>query len=167
MRNQFYKTQPMRGSHLPVLIKLMSITDGPVLEMGCGMYSTPFLHWACYPSKRELVTIETKPEYFDFIEQFKTDYHKVWSTDDVSLVDLSGKWSVAFVDHAPDNLRWLDILRLSHAEYVVAHDADNATEGKYHYRRTHGEFLHRWKYSDAYPKTAVFSNFHDLKDFTV
>ena len=35
------------GSHLPVLIHLMNHTTGDVLELGTGLYSTPYLHHAC------------------------------------------------------------------------------------------------------------------------
>lgn len=162
----FRKFRPARGSHLPVLIKLLSITTGPVLEMGGGMYSTPFLHWACYESKRRLVTLENNPHFMRFLGAFQSDYHDVRLVKDYAEADLSEPWAVAFVDHAPDEKRYLDILRLTHAEYVVAHDAENSAEKKYQYSKVHPFFSYRWKYN-AQPKTAVFSNYHDLAGFSV
>ena len=48
------KTTKDWSSHLPVLIKLMAMTSGDVLEVGTGIYSTPFLHWACFSQGRNL-----------------------------------------------------------------------------------------------------------------
>ena len=38
------------GTHLPVLMDIVSKTDGPILEIGTGVFSTPYLHWACFNS---------------------------------------------------------------------------------------------------------------------
>src|SRR5512137_2346451 len=116
------KSKPNRGSHLPVLMKLISITSGPVLELGCGMYSTTYLHWACYPTKRRLVTCESKSEWMDFARQFATDFHEIKFVPDWDLLDLKEPWSIAFVDSDPDEKRIDEIMKLTHAEYVVAHD---------------------------------------------
>ena len=65
------KLQARRGSHLPVLIKLFYSTKGPVLELGCGLFSTVFLFWACVASQRRLVTYENNPEFFKWLIDFK------------------------------------------------------------------------------------------------
>ena len=161
------KSKPDRGSHLPVLMKLISLTSGPILELGCGMYSTTYLHWACFPTKRRLVTCESKEEWIGFARQFETDFHKVIHVPDWDKLDLNEFWSIAFVDHAPDERRVDEIRRLTHAEYVVAHDADNRRERKYNYRSIRGLFKHRTTYAEAKPNTAIFSNFHNLEGFTV
>ena len=83
------KMGPNRGSHLPVLIKLVHMTDGPIIELGCGMYSTPFLHWACRPHGRLLTTYENNPEWFRFVKQFeRDDYHKVVLVDNWDDIEL-------------------------------------------------------------------------------
>lgn len=163
----FRKTGPDRGSHLPVLMKLVSITSGPIIEMGCGMYSTPYLHWACYATKRPLTTCESKPDWMDFINQFANDFHKVINVPDWSLLDLSGQWSIGFVDHDPDETRINQISRMPHVEYVVAHDADNRTERKYHYRKAMRFFKYCYTYSGARPNTAIWSNVHDLCNMVI
>ena len=161
------KSKPDRGSHLPVLMKLVSMTSGPILELGCGMYSTTYLHWACYPIKRRLVTCESKEEWIGFAKQFATDFHEIRFVPNWDLLDLSEQYSIAFVDHAPDERRIDDILRLTHVDYVVAHDADNRRENKYNYRRARAVFKFRTTYDGARPNTAIFSNKYDLRGFTI
>ena len=168
MRRRRVKSKPLRGSHLPVLMRVVPITTGPVLELGCGIYSTHYLHWACYSSQRRLLTCENNPEYFDYIDQFSSESHEIKKvTGPWSEVDLSEPWSVAFVDHAPDDQRWQVIARLTHAEYVVAHDAEGRSDRAYKYSTIHHLFKYVWKYGGAYPHTAVYSNFHDLSNFKV
>jgi hypothetical protein len=162
------KTTPSRGSHLPVLMKLLAETTGPVLEMGCRMYSTPYLHWACFATQRPLVTIEGSPEWWAWAKQYESPWHQVICAENWDQVDLSRAWSIAFVDHSPNERRWQDILRLTHAEYVVAHDAENSQGGKYQYARVHGAFRYRTKYTQAPgPFTAIFSNVHDVRGLVI
>jgi len=161
------RTQPFRGSHLPVLMKLMSMTHGSVLELGCGIYSTIYLHWACYPTCRRLVTYENNPKYFDFLKQFENRYHKTYCIEDYGSADISEPWSIAFVDHAPDRQRVNEIKRLTQAEYVVAHDAENANNKKYKYPSIYSFFKYRWKFDERLPYTSIFSNHHDLSDFSI
>lgn len=161
------RLQPRRGSHLPVLMKLVNTTRGSILELGCGVYSTIYLHWACYPSKRRLVTFESNPQYFDFAKQFETDFHTINCIENMDAWDIREPWAIAFVDHAPDTRRIEEIKRLVHADFVVAHDAENRFDRKYRYSTIWPLFKYRWKYSDTMPHTAVFSNKHDLSNFTV
>jgi hypothetical protein len=159
------RTKPNRGSHLPVLMKLFSLTSGPILELGSGMYSTPYLHWACFPTKRRLITYEDNPDWTEFVKQFETDFHSVNIVKNWNSVEFPES-SIAFVDHDPKNgrMRHDDVARLTHCDYVVCHDAENSNDKKYGYSKIHGLFKYRWKYTAAgLPYTAVFSNKYELK----
>lgn len=156
-----------RGSHLPILMKLISITDGPILELGCGMYSTSYLHYACYGNKRKLVTYEHNPDYFGFLKKCENDYHEIHCIDNWDSIDLSRHWSIAFVDHAPAERREHEIRRLTHADYVVAHDTENSQARKYGYPKILKLFKYRYKMSDFKPHTTVFSNKYDVRGFSV
>ena len=156
---------PKRGSHLPVLMRAVEITEGPILELGSGLYSTTPLHWACYVAKRKLVTYESNPDFFDFLKAYETDFHEVHCIDDWDAVDLSSPWSVAFVDHAPDRRRQHEVKRLLHAEYVVAHDSEGRNDRKYQFSKVIPLFKYEFEYKDAYPHTSVWSNLHDVTDF--
>ena len=172
------KLQARRGSHLPVLIKLFYSTTGPILEMGCGLFSTVFLFWACVAAQRRLVTMESEQKFYDWLTDFKNqknkcymDFHKIVKIDNWDNADLSENWGLAFVDHVPDDRRVIDIARLTHAEYVVVHDAEPREDNKRILRghqplsSIHKLFRYKYLYTGANPNTLILSNKHDLSGF--
>ena len=161
---------PFRGSHLPLLMKAVALTTGPILELGCGLYSTNPLHWACFLQKRRLVTYENNPEYFEFLKAYENDFHKVHCIDRWADIDISEPWSVAFVDHAPGpeepyDSRWQEAIRLQHAEYVVMHDTERRNEKRHRMIAIAKHFKYRFWWREAMPNTTVFSNVHDVTNF--
>jgi len=160
------KTQPYRGSHLPALIHLFQITTGPILELGSGMYSTCFLHWACHPHSRPLYTYDGQAEWMPFAEQFRTDWHRVELVTDWPSLDLSGPWSIALVDHdGPGVVRGQELRRLQHAEYVVCHDAERHVQ--YGYTDVFPLFKYQYLMRNSRIRTMILSNTHDLRGFTL
>jgi len=159
------KTHPFLGSHLPVLMKLVSMTKGPILELGSGPYSTQYLHWACFASKRPLVTYETNPAWWEFTRSFQADFHQTMLAKDWSTVLFDTPWSIVFVDH--DGNRGETVRRLGHAEYVVCHDTENKGVRRYGLRSATRAFRWRWDYTPCPPRTTVFSNTHDLTGFSI
>jgi len=159
------------GSHLPVLMKVMDITDGPVLELGMGLFSTPYLHWACYDKRRKLVSYENKKDFYEsFIFNDRReivngyDYHEVKFVEnsDWDKVDLSGHWSVVLIDHNPGPRRREEIKRLANnVDYIVVHDTDPKNNWYYKYEEYFPIFKHRWD-SNIYPRTTVLSNFYEI-----
>jgi hypothetical protein len=156
----------------------MNGTSGPILEMGCGLFSTVFLFWACVPTQRRLVTMESENQYYNWLTDFKNprnkchmDHHKIIKVANWNDVDLSENWSVAFVDHSPDSRRATDIARLTHADYVVVHDAEPGEDRK---RVANGYepissvyklFRYHYLYTGASPNTLILSNKYDLTGF--
>jgi hypothetical protein len=157
-----------RGSYMPVLRKVVEMTNGPIFELGCGYVSTPYLHWACFVTKRKLFTFENHPEWYGFASKFSCDFHTVQRVDDWDKVDLSGECEVAFVDHAPSLRRRHDIPRLVHAHYVIVHDTENSQDRKYRFGRALSRYKYHFKYGGARgPATSLVSNLHDLRYFRV
>jgi hypothetical protein len=159
------RTNPYLGSHLPVLMKLIGMTEGPILELGSGPYSTQYLHWACAPTKRPLVTYETNPEWWTFTKDFQDDFHTTSLVSDWSTVTFDQPWSIAFVDH--DGVRSETVQRLRHAEYVVCHDTENRGARRWGLLPVHRWFQWQWRYDAYRPCTTVFSNTHDLTGFSI
>ena len=158
------------GSHLPVLMQAVRQTDGPILELGSGIYSTVYLHWACYHSKRFLRTLESKRGYYRAVRNLRCDWHDIDWVRDWDKADLSGDWSVVLVDESPGWQRPLDVKRLVDAEYIVIHDTDKETEGEYRYEEEgiYDLFKYRFDYRPTTPHTpdtTVLSNKHDLGNF--
>jgi hypothetical protein len=163
------KTTAGWGSHLPVLMKVMSITDGPVLEMGMGIFSTPYLHWACFSAKRKLCSFDNDPDYFNQNHEYCNDYHEVTLVTDWDKIDIDKPWDVVLVDHAPCLRRKVDIMRLADlAKFIVVHDTDWHQNKHYDYRKAVFPFFkYQYWFTEFRPKTTVLSNLVDLKDFKV
>jgi hypothetical protein len=157
-------SKPNRGSHLPILMRLVPKTTGPILELGSGMYSTPYLHWACFPT-RKLVTYESSPHWFDVCaNQFMADFHTIKLALSLREVDFSSPWSIALVDHDwALNTRGDSVRRLVHAEYVVAHDSEGRRGKRHGYWSVAELFKFRCQFKSAsHSHTMILSNIHDL-----
>ena len=152
---------PNWGSHLPVLIKIIGMTKGDVLEMGMGLYSTPFLHWACFPD-RKLVSYENDLNCFNMNKQYNRDHHQALYVGNWDKADIDKFWDVIFIDHAPSSRRIIDIKRIANmANYIIIHD----TQRNYkfcNYKEIWPLFKYRYDYTKAIPWTSVVSNFIDL-----
>jgi hypothetical protein len=146
-------------------MKLVGMTEGPILELGSGTYSTPYLHWACAPTHRPLSTYETDPEWWKFTQNFRADFHTAALVTEWSTVALDRPWSIAFVDH--DGIRSETVRRLLHADYVVCHDTNNKGARRWGLTQVHRWFRSRWDYAVFNPRTTVFSNTHDLTGFHI
>jgi predicted O-methyltransferase YrrM len=156
-----------RGSYLPILIKLVQNTSGPILELGVGFCSTPFLHWVCYPTKRRLVSYENNPEYYKFAESWKDDFHEIRCINNWDEAVLDESWTIAFVDHSPSHRRAIEIKKLLQADYIVAHDTENRVARDYGYPEIEGLFRYRYKYRDAHPHTSIYSNKYNIRNFKI
>jgi hypothetical protein len=162
--------RPHRGSHLPVLIKLVNETTGPIIEFGSGVCSTYFLHWACFATRRKLVTCENNKEYFDFAARFADPrYHTVLCVDDFDYVDGTGPWSIAFIDHEPPQRRGVEMRRMQDcADYVIVHDTDSGRMAAYGFDAdSENKFKYSWRLAECRPYTSVFSNKIDLTGFSL
>ena len=152
------------GTHLPALIKAINATDGPVLELGMGIFSTPFLHFACYP-ERKLVSYENVGSYKNDFDNFRSTYHQIHLIDDWSKADLSGHWSVALIDHEPAIRRKEDIKRLAdNTDYIIIHDTNPKTEHRFRYREIYPLFKYRMDFNYEKPHTTILSNFKDPQE---
>jgi len=151
------------GSHLPVLIKVIGKTTGAVLEMGMGLYSTPFLHWSCFPN-RILVSYDNNPECFKLNKQYQEGLHEVRLVSNWDEADIEMFWDVVLVDHSPSQRRIEDIKRLAQwANYIIVHD----TQRNYKFAdfdQIYPLFKYRYDYKQVIPFTTVLSNFRDYNN---
>ena len=156
--------KPAHGSHLPILMRIVNMSTGPILELGMGFYSTNYLHWACYENKRKLVSYDGNKDYFAQNRLFACDYHQVLFAEDWDKIDISGHWGVVLVDHETDR-RAKEIERLANnADYIVAHDSEGRHDHSYKYSSIYHLFKYKYDYLKAYPYTVVLSNTKDLRN---
>jgi hypothetical protein len=156
------------GSHLPVLMKVVQISDGPVLEMGSGIYSTVFLHWACFNAKRKLTTIESKWKYYKEMRRLRCDWHEIEFVKSWEKANIKGDWSVVLLDQGPGHHRGVAAKQLTHVDYLVLHDSD--APFSYGYESVFPLFKYRFDYVNperATPSTTVLSNKHNLDNLLV
>lgn len=149
---------------MPMLIKTVQLTDGDVLELGGGYFSTPLLHWLCAESGRKLVTYESNYEYFKSLKAFQSRNHRIRFAEDWNKIDLSGFWSVAFIDHTQER-RKIDAIRLKrNADYIVIHDTEKIEDYGYD-DEFWSNFEFRYDWTATTPHTSVLSNFKTLHNF--
>lgn len=145
-----------------MLMKAIQLSDGPILELGSGLFSTPLIHWMCHESKRKIVTYESVNKYMEFACQFKSNNHKVRQVKTYDDIDLGDHWGVVLIDHTVER-RSIDALRLKDkADYIVMHDSE-CDLYEYESIFRHFKHVHHWK--SCVPFTSVVSNFKDLKEF--
>ena len=151
------------STHMPLIIKYVQATDGDVLEMGSGLFSTPLLHWLCFGQDRKIITYEDNLEYYRYAKQFQSKKHVVRFVEDWNKLDIENKkWSVVLIDHeqfrrTPDAIRVKD-----NAEYVIIHDTDRPWT--YDYDKVWGHFKYIKHFDYCKPWTSVASNFYKIGD---
>jgi hypothetical protein len=156
-------TDVLAGSHLPILIKLVQMTTGPVLEMGIGWNSTPVLHWLCLD--RRLLSLENDREWYEKFVEFGVGKHKIGYVKDWEKARIDNtRWSVVLIDHRPALRRHKDAIRLKdNADFIILHDSEPEIDKFYAYRRVWPHFKYRYDHTGVKPHTTVLSNRHDLR----
>jgi len=162
------------ATHLPLLTACVLATDGPVIELGCGFWSTPILHELCSPfpghrDGRRLLTCCANADWLGrFSRQLATDEHFFLAVDPdadgagwARLPEIDHNWDVALVDHAPPGRRKHDLMRLADtARLVVVHDSE--PHACYSYEKAFERFRYRCDDRRWEPWTTVVSNVEDL-----
>lgn len=135
------------------------MTDGPVLELGTGLFSTPLLHWLCKEKQRKLVSCESVTDFFEFPKSFRSKNHTVHFIDDWDKLDNKEHWSVIFIDHTVER-RAIDAIRFKDsADYIVIHDTES---NEYGYDKVWQYFKYRYDWKECRPWTTVVSNIFDV-----
>jgi len=157
------------GTHLPCLIKAMEKTKGDVLELGMGVFSTPYLHYQCMLSKRKLVSYENCKPWMDFFSTrygYQDEYHELLFVEDYKDAKIEKPWSVVLIDQTPDISRSETIRRLANrAKYIVIHDSAPKFNRQYGYDKIYSLFKYKTDWTKDTNNATVLSNFVDLKDF--
>ena len=168
--------KPYSGSyftHLGALIACVNKTSGDILELGTGLGSTPYLHYAATISKRHLLSLENDPGWLrmfkasDFMHfLYQNDYHKLHYVDNYeNSVLIDKEWDVVLVDQTPDGSRKETVKKLANkAKYIIIHDSNERHEKNYHYSEIYPLFKYRriWDKDDRF--ATVLSNFIELDD---
>ncbi len=161
------------GTHLAPLIQAVRKTDGEILELGVGIFSTPYLHYLSHVSKRHLTSYDNDAGW---ARQFATSvfsaylykgpYHKIIPVESWDDAKIEKPWDVALVDHSPSERRIVEIERLAKwAKYIIIHDSNRRQESVYHYSKIYPLFKYRTDWHEDSNHATVLSNLVDLEDF--
>ena len=168
------KTDILAGSHLPILIKVLQLSYGPVLEIGMGLNSTPVLHWLCKEAGRELLSLENDPKWLEPNKAFEEGLHRVefvsdWDKAPIFLPDEDRRWSVVLIDHRPALRRRIEALRLKdRADYIILHDSEPEIDRFYRYSGIYKHFKYQYDFTIVgKPHTTVLSNFEDVRSLWI
>lgn len=111
-------------NHRPLLWWALKETKGqaePVLEMGCGEGSTPYLKQYLKTDKRKLIS-------YDYDKEWADKYNANHVTDWDSIEHEN--YSVILIDHSPGERRHLDVIKLANkCDYMIIHDSEPAATG--------------------------------------
>ncbi|MFC1841574.1 hypothetical protein ACFLYA_00715 [Candidatus Dependentiae bacterium] len=144
------------GTHITPLITAVVNTEGPVLEMGCGDFSTPVLHAICSQKKRFLLSAELDLSWMKLFCDLECDFHNFEHVKNVREWENVGKdlhWGVVLIDHSPAEQRVKAIKRLrSQVDIFVVHDTD--ASAYYGYGPVLSTFKYRYTYQ-RYKKTTM------------
>lgn len=146
------------ATHLPMLVACVAKTQGPVLELGCGAYSTPVLH--ALAQGRELVSYDINPDWHGAFRRFNRGTHKVELVTDWAKAPIERPWDVVLIDHAPGNRRAIELERLRpFARLVVVHDTEHRS---YNLEPAFAKWRYRKEWRPYSPWTSVVSDVDDL-----
>ena len=129
MTSQGILTNPY-NTHQSILRKAITLTQGPVVEFGCGSGSTPMLHKLC--EQRKLLSLESDPKYHIQFINLASVTHRFELVADWPIITArvaQSEWDVAFIDNAPWEMRVIAVKALKDkARFVVLHDCDYFTK---------------------------------------
>ena len=140
----------------------MTITSGPVLELGAGLGSTLTLHGLCGAQGKKLVTLESDHDWLNTFRNLGRSWHQlreVGNFDD--LPEYDQHWGLAFVDHGISERRGHSVEKMKgNAEVIIAHDTCHFY--LYNYKPVVDSFRYRWDWVVWGPRTSVLSDTVDV-----
>lgn len=163
-------TNPQICSHLPMLVRVFEMSEGDVLELGTGYFSSLILRWLSDVSKRHVYAYESRWSWNKRVERLRGEYYHTVLCPNWDAADFEKqRWGMAFIDHSPSERRHIDVARLANlVDYIVLHDTQPKDDATYYlFSKIWHLFKYRYDYT-KYPNwTSVVSNFKDLENLKI
>lgn len=157
-------------SHLPALLACIAVTNGPVLELGVGHFSTPHLHALCGALNRPLVSVEREDDWFSKFMQMESPLHLLLNKEYAGAcltLSMTGwsRWGVAFIDSSPGGEARAELFRflIDKSDFVVMHDAQKDAENFQAVEKML-DGLHRHLCTSVFPHTLVASKTMEIPE---
>jgi len=168
------------GTHFPILAAAFHRVGGPVLELGCGDFSTPMLHYLCKGSlpqySHRLVTADMDMEWLAKFREYGSPSHDFFligkpEGEPKVTMEIQGwrdwpmieehQWGLVFIDCAPGEARHELAIRVANrARLVICHDSetDHGAAGNYQYDKAKAHFKYVTEFRRWRPYTLCLSN---------
>lgn len=146
------------GSHRPLLwhaLEEVKHLGLPVLELGCGDNSTPFLRQYCKDNKLILYSYDSK---LPWAEKFGAIYVDDWDSKGLWHMD----YGVVLLDLAPGEYRKTALKKLHHVRIVVAHDVEVAADHGYKMRAELFKYKYHKEHITSGAGTMAVSDYFDV-----
>lgn len=122
-------------SHLPALLACIAVTDGPVLELGVGHFSTPHLHAICGALNRMLISVEPDDVWREEFSRYTSGLHNFMASyTGLNVPGFIWHFGVSLVDHSPGGANRAAAFKafIELSDFVVVHDAQKDAENFQH-----------------------------------
>lgn len=154
------------SSHLPLLLRAFDLTEGDILEIGTGYFSTLVLNWLSMVRKKHVYSYENVEKWYERAKKMEHEYHHVVFCKSWDDLPVDKYWGVVFIDHGPCDRRKVEIERFKdNCEYLVIHDTEPEQERHYQYSSIWHLFKYRFDDTKGKPHTTVVSNTRGLELF--
>lgn len=171
-KEQFTQITSNWDSHRPLLWEALEATKHlrlPVMELGAGFGSTPFLTEYCDDNGLELYSYDSKKEWCEKLKDYPhVTYVENWDRLPHSINAWINAYSVVLVDEAPGEHRKISIKQLSQgAKIIVAHDTEPAADHGYKMRAELKKFKYLIDYETSGAWATAVSNYIDVTLFNL
>jgi len=165
MKEKKEKDNSVLATHVPLLIRAFDVSEGDVLEVGTGWFSTLILHWMAHISKRMVYSYESKDHWYRRARRYNSEYHKIIKVNNWDELPVDKHWGLVFIDHSPESRRNVEVKRFANsADYIVIHDTQPEDDEKYQFSKIWDLFKYKYDWKKSKPWTTVVSNIKDLKN---
>jgi len=153
------------SSFMPALGYALGASVGPVVELGMGHFSSPFLHEYCKATNRELVSVEENAIWGDLFRSLGVGSHRVEISrysEVLGRLRAFQRLGVVFIDSSPGGEARAELFSLAMpiSEFVVVHDYHRENEEAI---RPHlSKAMSHRVYADYDPPTLLATNIYTI-----
>jgi len=154
------------GSHQRCLVAAAMRTEGLIVELGVGWYSTPILHEIATVHKRKFVTFDNNAHWLKQFLRLENEWHSLkllgWWGD----MSLEEHYGLVFVDQGQPIEREYSIRRMmDRTDVFVMHDTEEGFA--YGYERTLPMFKYVYTDKSQIAWTSIASNTVDVRSWII
>jgi len=152
------------STHQRMLVKYLMRTSGPIVEIGCGDYSTPIIHEIASAQGRTVLTLDSNVDWLNRFASYKTDWHSFLHVESWDDWQPSGRYGLAFIDHTPGPRRPVEFMKLQGvADVLILHDTE---ANGYDWHTIYSHMDHIETDADIRPSTTVLRGLNPVVEFS-